>query len=141
MKVQVEEWGIWLDAENDQEKQLLETFGKQGIRVSGEKNGWWGISLASPELAGLRQILVNREQHALLSFSLPAAAKVIAEMETRDAETLKLKSDFMGLLSQLLLAPEPVTPVMPKRPSPTTAPSESKSKLATASFIPRATSL
>ncbi|GAI40810.1 unnamed protein product, partial [marine sediment metagenome] len=59
---------IWLTAETAKENRLLEVLDKNGIRVHGRSS--LGIGISSPDIAGLRQLLINREQQAILSYAL-----------------------------------------------------------------------
>ncbi|GAI15773.1 unnamed protein product, partial [marine sediment metagenome] len=62
---------IWLTAETPEEDHFLEVLDKHGIRVHGRSST--GIGICSPHIAGLRQLFINREQQAILSYALAKA--------------------------------------------------------------------
>jgi hypothetical protein len=114
LKVAVKDYGIWLYAENPAEDTLLETLDKQGIRVCARSTD--GISISSPETAGLRQLFINREQQAMLCYSVKAMEQLVASklIFQQNMPALKgirqIAANLMDLLDQLFVAPEPVTP-------------------------------
>ena len=121
MKAELRGNFIWIDGENEEETHFLEVLDKNGVRVSGRSTR--GIGITSPHIAGLRQLFINREQQAILAYSLgrldaEMLLKSVINMSERDMQTLKtLKGkaqNISDLLDALIIAPEPVTPRTPK---------------------------
>jgi hypothetical protein len=131
MKVEVKDKRIYLKAENQKEARLLEVLDKYGIRVHARTVS--GIGICSPHIAGLRQLLINREQQAILSYAL---AKVEFEDKLRELlyagdfaamrHVAQVAESIINLKDQLFVAPETITApcatapmLMPMPPIPT----------------------
>lgn len=107
-------WGIELVAENKSEWYLLDCFDAQGIRVTGINPGGKSITVCSPEMAGLKQIHLDREQQTILAHSL-AVAPFNVELTGTDFE--KTLTDLKLRILQDLITPArsvspPLTPHM-----------------------------
>ena len=107
MKVEVREYCISLEAENESENYLLETFWLEGARVFGRSSN--GIEITYPSKAQLRQLTINREQQALLCYALGHSMKEITETRMMQQlpqslmDVAKVTGSYMDLMYQLLL--------------------------------------
>ncbi|MBA7657832.1 hypothetical protein ES703_65775 [subsurface metagenome] len=114
MKVEVKDnTRIYLKAENQKENHLLEVLDKNGIRVFGRSS--MGIGICSPHIAGLRQLFINREQQAILSYALAKSeleGKIIDLILEGDlvtaANVSQVAKTIVDLKYQLFVAPETV---------------------------------
>lgn len=120
MKVEVKENHIWLYGETQEERHLLDVLDKHGIKVFGRSSN--GIGISHPY--ELRQLFVNREQQALLSYALGTmemnlVVKGFLGASTQDflqlKQTKRMARDIGDLKDQLLIAPEPTLLPSPPR--------------------------
>ncbi|TET25243.1 MAG: hypothetical protein E3J76_01605 [Candidatus Aminicenantes bacterium] len=131
MKIEAEQTYIWFYAENPEERTLLDTIYIHGARVWGRSTD--GISIASPHEAGLKQLLVTREQQAILANALGIMETNLLQQvilsgvmgNTNATSILNMAKSIGDLKEQLFITPEPIpmhaTLSAPKMPEPTSA--------------------
>lgn len=73
MKLEVSEWQIVLRPENDEDRELLDKFDREGVIV-GHTGSTLGIH--SPIMSGRRALYIDRDEQALLSFALGRIAGI-----------------------------------------------------------------
>jgi len=139
MRTEVKGEIIWLIAENDQERYLLDVLDKSGIRTTGRSSN--SLAICSPHLANLRQLFLNREQQAILAYALGKVESIemslsLLGLTQRSAKDMSgaanVIANTLEVLKQLIITEEHPIPPPPKVcPSPPVSTKPLQEKTAT----------